>query len=253
MQLAVVAAGFTPGEADQLRRSMAAWKRKGGLEQFEQRLLDGMREQRLRRRVRGADLSSRSRASANTAFPNRTRRASRCWSTSRRGSSATSRRRSPARCSTASRWVSIRRRNSRRICAGTAARSCRPMPAVSDWECTLETIDEAQALPGQETMAAGCRRRDLRSRRCVSACAWSRVCRRPRQADCRSARSRPFDDVADLVRRAELNRHDIEPWPRRAHWRNFSGHRRRALWDVSGIERMPPLLVDRRSAKRCRS
>jgi error-prone DNA polymerase len=42
MQIAVVAAGFTPGEADQLRRAMAAWKRKGGLEPFQQRLLDGM-------------------------------------------------------------------------------------------------------------------------------------------------------------------------------------------------------------------
>ncbi len=42
MQLAVVAAGFTPGEADHLRRSMAAWRRKGGLEHFEQRLVDGM-------------------------------------------------------------------------------------------------------------------------------------------------------------------------------------------------------------------
>jgi error-prone DNA polymerase len=42
MELAVVAAGFTPGEADQLRRSMAAWRRKGGLEKFEQRLVDGM-------------------------------------------------------------------------------------------------------------------------------------------------------------------------------------------------------------------
>ena len=42
MQLAVVAADFTPGEADQLRRSMAAWKRKGGLEHFEQKLLAGM-------------------------------------------------------------------------------------------------------------------------------------------------------------------------------------------------------------------
>ena len=29
MQLAIVAAGFTPGEADQLRRAMAAWRRKG--------------------------------------------------------------------------------------------------------------------------------------------------------------------------------------------------------------------------------
>jgi DNA-directed DNA polymerase III PolC len=44
MQLAVVAADFTPGESDQLRRSMAAWKRKGGLEPFERRLVDGMRK-----------------------------------------------------------------------------------------------------------------------------------------------------------------------------------------------------------------
>ena len=44
MQLAIVAAGFTPGEADQLRRSMAAWKRRGGLGHFEQRLIEGMRE-----------------------------------------------------------------------------------------------------------------------------------------------------------------------------------------------------------------
>jgi len=44
MQLAIVAAGFTPGEADRLRRAMAAWKRKGGLEPFQRQLIDGMRE-----------------------------------------------------------------------------------------------------------------------------------------------------------------------------------------------------------------
>jgi error-prone DNA polymerase len=43
MQLAMVAAGFTAGEADQLRRAMAAWHRRGGLESFETRLLEGMR------------------------------------------------------------------------------------------------------------------------------------------------------------------------------------------------------------------
>ncbi|HUQ26879.1 MAG TPA: error-prone DNA polymerase, partial [Burkholderiales bacterium] len=42
MQLAMVAAGFTPGEADRLRRSMAAWKKRGGLEHFEQKLKGGM-------------------------------------------------------------------------------------------------------------------------------------------------------------------------------------------------------------------
>ena len=44
MQLAIVAAGFSGGEADSLRRAMAAWKRRGGLGPFEARLIDGMRE-----------------------------------------------------------------------------------------------------------------------------------------------------------------------------------------------------------------
>ncbi len=44
MALAVVAAGFTPGEADRLRRAMAAWKRRGGLGPFEEKLIDGMRK-----------------------------------------------------------------------------------------------------------------------------------------------------------------------------------------------------------------
>jgi len=42
MQLAVVAADFTPGEADQLRRAMASWKQKGHLEKFKDKLRDGM-------------------------------------------------------------------------------------------------------------------------------------------------------------------------------------------------------------------
>ena len=42
IKLAVVAAGFTPGEADQLRRAMAAWKRKGGLDKFQLKLINGM-------------------------------------------------------------------------------------------------------------------------------------------------------------------------------------------------------------------
>ncbi len=42
MQLAVVAAGFSPGEADHLRRSMAAWKRRGGIAHLRERLISGM-------------------------------------------------------------------------------------------------------------------------------------------------------------------------------------------------------------------
>src|SRR6185295_8089605 len=39
MQLAVVAAGFTAGEADKLRRAMASWKRRGGIEAFRDKLV----------------------------------------------------------------------------------------------------------------------------------------------------------------------------------------------------------------------
>lgn len=42
MQIAVVAAGFTPGDADQLRRSMAAWKRKGGVDKYRAKLVGGL-------------------------------------------------------------------------------------------------------------------------------------------------------------------------------------------------------------------
>jgi error-prone DNA polymerase len=43
MQIAVVAAGFSPGEADQLRRAMGAWQRSGKMEMYQQKLMDGMR------------------------------------------------------------------------------------------------------------------------------------------------------------------------------------------------------------------
>ena len=43
IKLAMVAAGFSGGEADQLRRAMAAWKSTGKLQQFEHKLISGMR------------------------------------------------------------------------------------------------------------------------------------------------------------------------------------------------------------------
>jgi error-prone DNA polymerase len=42
MQVAIDAAGFTAGEADHLRRAMAAWKRKGGVQRFYRKIIDGM-------------------------------------------------------------------------------------------------------------------------------------------------------------------------------------------------------------------
>ncbi|AWL10548.1 DNA-directed DNA polymerase [Saliniradius amylolyticus] len=44
IQLAMVAAGFSGGEADQLRRAMASWKKNGKLNAFRDKLLSGMTE-----------------------------------------------------------------------------------------------------------------------------------------------------------------------------------------------------------------
>ena len=61
MQIAIVAAGFTPGEADALRRAMGAWKRTGGLDPFRERLLQGMHAKGYPARVRAAHLSADAR------------------------------------------------------------------------------------------------------------------------------------------------------------------------------------------------
>jgi len=50
MRLAMVAAGFSPGEADQLRRAMGAWRRPGVIEKFRERLIRGMTANGLPRR-----------------------------------------------------------------------------------------------------------------------------------------------------------------------------------------------------------
>ncbi|HYO25624.1 MAG TPA: error-prone DNA polymerase, partial [Lacipirellulaceae bacterium] len=42
MQLAMVAAGFSGGEADQLRRAMGAWRRSGMIDRYRRRLIEGM-------------------------------------------------------------------------------------------------------------------------------------------------------------------------------------------------------------------
>ena len=97
MRLAVVAAGFTPGEADQLRRAMAAWRRPGVIDQFRAEADRRHAGATASRPSSPSRSSSRFAASASTAFPSRTRPASPCWSMSRPGSSAITRPPSPPR------------------------------------------------------------------------------------------------------------------------------------------------------------
>ena len=80
MKIAIEAGGFSPGEADQLRRAMATFKRTGTIGNYRQRMIDGMVEARLSSEISPSAASSRSKGLANTAFPKATPPPSRCWS-----------------------------------------------------------------------------------------------------------------------------------------------------------------------------
>ena len=84
MKIAIVAAGFTPGEADKLRRAMATFRRVGTIQTFQDKMVEGMAPKATSANSPSA-ASARSRALANTDFPRAMRRASRCSSTPRAG------------------------------------------------------------------------------------------------------------------------------------------------------------------------
>ena len=126
MQLAMVAAGFTPGEADSCAAPWPPGSAAAVSEHFEGKLLDGMRERGYDDEFRAAHLQADLGLRRIRLSRSRTRPASRCWSMTPRGSSITSRRPSPARCSTASRWGSTRRRSWCATRASTASR-CGPV------------------------------------------------------------------------------------------------------------------------------
>ena len=218
MQLAVVAAGFTPGESDQLRRSMAAWKRKGGLEPFERRLIEGMRErgyeESFARQIYQQILGfgeygfpeSHSASFALLVYVS-------SWIKHYEPAAFTCAllNSQPMGFYSPSQLTQDLRRHGVTILPADAI--------VSEWECTLEgpALRLGLCLVKGFPQAAG--------DRLVAA-----------------RRAQPFNDVADLARRAKLNHHDLEALAAAGALANLSGHRRHALWDVAGIERMPPVL-----------
>ncbi len=215
MQLAMVAAGFTPGEADQLRRSMAAWKKKGGLEPFEQKLKKGMEKNgyapefadRIYRQILGfGDYGFPESHSASFALLVY--------------ASAWLKRHHPAAFLAAllnsqpmgfyspSQLVQDGRRHGVEV---------RPADAVlSQWDCTLEEG------------AAGCVavRLGLRIVGGLAAAAGERI-----------VAARPCASVAELAAHAGLNRKDLNCLAAAGALQSLAGHRRNAHWITSGIEK----------------
>ena len=223
MQLAIVAAGFTPGEADRLRRAMAAWKRKGGLEPFQLQLINGMLERGYTEEFAN-QIFNQILGFGEYGFPE-------------------SHSASFALLVYTSAW--LKHYEPAAFCAALVnsqpmgfyapaqlvrdARSngveVRPVDlAVSEWDCTLERRED-----GKPALRLG-----LRLVKSLSKEGATRL------LAARAARS--FNSVADLAERAALDRGDLEALAAADALLRMVGHRHRAVWQVSGVERALPLL-----------
>ena len=234
MRLAVVAAGFTPGEADKVRRSMAAWKRKGGLEQFERRLIDGMRERGYEEEF-AQQIFQQILGFGEYGFPE-------------------SHAASFAMLAYISAWLK---------CHEPAAFACallnsQPMgfyaPAqivqdvrrhgvavlpvdvtVSVWDCALSTLPAPPGGAGQGEGAQPALRLGMRMVIGLSREGAERIAEAREQ--------RPFESVEDLAVRGALDKRDLKCLAAAGALAALAGHRRLAYWNVAGIEQATPLAL----------
>ncbi|HHI77324.1 MAG TPA: error-prone DNA polymerase, partial [Gammaproteobacteria bacterium] len=224
IKLAMVAAGFSAGEADGLRRAMAAWRRRGGLAPWRERLLRGMTE-------RGYDRAFAERVYRQIlgfgeyGFPE-------------------SHAASFALLAYASAW--LKRHHPAAFCA--ALLNSQPMgfyqPAQlvrdarehgvevrpvdvrrSDWDCTLEP---SAADPERPALRLG-----LRLVRGLSRAGAERLVAARAQGG--------FADVPDLAGRAALERRDLQALAAADALAGLAGHRHAAAWAVAGVEPQLPL------------
>ncbi|GAB4570021.1 MAG: error-prone DNA polymerase [Rhizobacter sp.] len=233
MQIAMIAADFTPGEADQLRRAMAAWKRKGGLGPFHEKLVGRMvakgydedYAERIFKQIQGF---------GEYGFPE-------------------SHAAGFALLAYDSSW--LKRHHPDAFLAGLL--NSQPMgfyaPAqlvrdarahgvevravdvqVSDWESTLE----GPRGPGGGAVHAPLQpvRLGLHQVSGLSRDAGERIVNARGQGGA-------FTSAEDLARRAELNAHDLKALAEADALQALSGHRHQAAWAVAGIDTRPTALL----------
>ncbi|MEO6172130.1 MAG: error-prone DNA polymerase, partial [Arenimonas sp.] len=225
MQAAIVAAGFTPGEADQLRRSMAAWKRRGGLDYFQERILSGMAE-----RGYSADfamqLFEQIRGFGSYGFPE-SHAASfamityvSCWLKCHEPASFTAALLNslPMGFYTENQLVQDARRHGIEV---------RPVDVrFSDWDCTLEpwpnNIQKQPAIRLGYRLIQG----------------FQQLCAE-RISAARSQKS--YVDVEDICARASLDDRHQSLLADAGALKGVAGHRHRARWAIQGVEKQLPL------------
>ena len=232
MELAVVAAGFTPGEADQLRRAMAAWKRRGGLGPFEDKLKRGMLERGYTDRF-AEQIFAQIRGFGEYGFPE-SHAASfallvyvSAWLKCHHPAAFVCAliNSQPMGFYSASQLTQMLRRH------GVAVR-----PAdvcCSDWDCTLEPEREPEL--DTDTGRVPALRLGLRLIKGLGEDAARRI---------ETVRaSVGFDSVAALAERAALNRTELGALAAANALSRLAGHRHMARWQVAGVMRQDDLLT----------
>jgi error-prone DNA polymerase len=250
MQLAVVAAGFSPGEADQLRRSMAAWRRKGGLEKFEQKLIEGMLANGYERQFADA-LFRQIMGFGEYGFPE-SHAASFALIVY---NSAWLKRHEPAAFVCAllnsqpmgfyspSQLIQDLRRHGMEVRSADVT--------ASDWECTLEEISaQIPVQPPWRVPVDADGEIPVRPQPALrlGLCLIKGLSRAAAERLVAARRARPFTDLRDLARRAELGVKDLRALAAAGAFASVAGHRRNALWQASGMEAMPEMLRDAAAA-----
>lgn len=217
MQLAVVAAGFTPGDADKLRRAMAAWKRKGGLEPFHDKLINGMLTRGYTREFADS-IYKQMHGFGEYGFPE-SHAASfallvyvSCWLKCHHPAAFT--------CGLLNSQP-LGFYSSAQLVQDVQRHAVEVFPVdvtVSTWDCALVAKDSKPAIRLGLRMINGLRGDS--GRRIVEA-----------------RRAMRFRDVTDLKRRAALTDADIALLAGSDALATLIGHRREALWNALGIER----------------
>ncbi|MFC5568908.1 error-prone DNA polymerase [Lysobacter yangpyeongensis] len=231
MQLAIDAADYTPGEADQLRRSMAAWKRYGDMHGHRERIIGGMLKngyaldfaERIFEQIKGFGSygfpESHAASFALLAY-----------------ASSWLKRHEPAAFAAAlinsqpmgfyspSQIVQDARRHGIKV---------RPVDVrYSRWDCTLEAGSHGSPLSDPQSQPA--LRLGLRMVNGFREDAAQRI---------ETARAqRPFRDVTELCLRADLDQRLRGVLADAAALRGLAGHRHRARWAAAGVEAQLPLL-----------
>jgi error-prone DNA polymerase len=229
MQIAMVAAGFSGGESDQLRRAMAAWKRKGGLEPFEEKLIRGMRERgysesfarQIYQQIRGfGDYGFPESHSASFALLAYISAWLKCHYPASFVCALINSQ--PMGFYAPAQLVQDLRRHGIRVFPVDAS--------ISQWDCTLEN-DTSAAHPEGRALRLG-----LRLVKGLSMVGAQQLL---------SAREHlAFTSIADLVRRAGLNQGNRDALGAADALSSLSTDRHRAFWDASAVTAVPPLFAN---------